>query len=127
MKRFLILAACLMTSLSTFAQTEPQIKGEVTVHETDNKGKHFSYVIVNEGEETLEGGTYRIYLKVNKKYISFDRTTSDLEPGQAIRYESNEIFMKDEKTEELNYLLELTTRKPKKRHTLEEGLVKWDN
>ncbi|MBS9524145.1 hypothetical protein KIH41_02025 [Litoribacter ruber] len=126
MKKLMTALACLMMSLSAFGQTELPVKGEVTVHETDNKGKHFSYILVNEGEETLEGGSYRVYLKVNKKYISFDRVTSDLEPGQAIRYESNEIFMKDEKTEELNYLLELTTKKPKKRHTLAEGLVTWD-
>jgi uncharacterized cupredoxin-like copper-binding protein len=105
------------------AQSEMNITGEVTVHETENDGKHFSYVIVNEGDEKIEGGTYRIYLKVNKKYISFDRNTSDLEPGKAVRYESNRVFHKDPKVEELKYSLELTQKKSKKRKTLQEGVV----
>jgi len=105
------------------AQIDANITGAVTVHETENDGKHFSYVIVNEGDETIEGGTYRIYLKVNKKYISFDRNTSDLEPGKAVRYESNRVYHKDPKVEELKYSLELTQKKPKKRKTLQEGTV----
>jgi len=104
------------------AQNDEPITGEVMVHETEKGGKHFSYVIVNAGDETIEAGTYRIYLKVNKKYISFDRNTSDLEPGKAVRYESNRVYYKDPKTDELKYSLELTRKKSKKR-TLQEGAV----
>lgn len=105
------------------AQTQTPITGKVTVHETDNKGKYFSYIIANEGDEVLEGGTYRIYLRVNKKDISFDRKTSDLEPGKAIKYESNRVFRKNAKVSQLNYSLELTQKKSKKRKKLQEGVV----
>ncbi|KEO72987.1 hypothetical protein [Anditalea andensis] len=124
MKKISIIT-CLLLFTAGFAsaQNELNITGKVTVHETDNDGKHFSYVIVNEGEETIEGGTYRVYLKVNKKYISFDRNTSDLEPGKAVRYESNRVYHKDPKTDELKYTLELTQKKPKNRKKLEEGTI----
>jgi len=123
MRRLSIMMILLFFAGFAQAQSDEPITGEVIVHETENAGKHFSYVIVNEGEETIEGGTYRIYLKVNKKYISFDRNTSDLEPGKAVRYESNRVFHKSPKTDELKYSLELTQKKPKKRKTLQEGVV----
>jgi uncharacterized cupredoxin-like copper-binding protein len=123
MKKLLTLSLLLLLASFCFAQDDFEVKGEVTVHETENNGKYFSYVIVNQGEEVLEGGTYRVFLKVNKKNISFDRNTSDLKPGEAVRYESNHIFTKDDKTQELDYVLELVTQKPRRRHQLEEGTV----
>ncbi|HSJ68824.1 MAG TPA: hypothetical protein VK921_14165 [Anditalea sp.] len=124
MRKLFILTFLLLISAGLAnAQDDLNIKGEVMVHETDNAGKYFSYVIENEGDETIEGGTYRIYLKVNKKYISFDRNTSDLEPGKAVRYESNRVYHKDPKVDELKYSLELTHKKSKKRKTLKEGIV----
>jgi len=122
MKRLSTLFVLFLFAGFAYAQSDLPITGEVMVHETENAGKHFSYVIVNEGDETIEGGTYRIYLKVNNKYISFDRNTSDLEPGKAVRYESNRVFRKTPKTDELKYSLELTRKKSKKR-TLQEGTV----
>jgi len=113
----------ILTAGVVHAQSDNNIVGEVMVHVTEKGGKHFSYVIENTGEEIIEGGTYRIYLKVNKKDISFDRNTSDLKPGKAIRYESNRVFYKSPKEDELQYSLELTQKKSKKRKTLKEGVV----
>ena len=123
MRKISIIAVLLLFAGFAQAQSETDINGKVTVHDSENSGKYFSYVIVNEGTEVIEGGTYRIYLRVNKKNISFDRNTSDLLPGKAIRYESNQVFHKGAKSKDLKYSLEMTTKKPKRKHTLDEGIV----
>lgn len=123
MKRLSLLTILLLLAGFVRAQSDEPISGEVMVHDTENDGKYFSYVILNEGDEVIEGGTYRIYLRVNKKDISFDRKTTDLEPGKAIKYESNRVFRKNPKVSELKYSLELTQKTSKKRRKLQEGVV----
>jgi len=123
MRKLLFAALLILASNSAFSQEAMEMSGQVMVHETQDEGRYFSYIITNEGDKPILGGTYRVFLKVNKKNISFDRNTSNLSPGETIRYTSNHLFLKDEKPQELNFVLELVTQKPRKRLQLEEGKV----
>ncbi|MEX2512118.1 MAG: hypothetical protein WD398_04365 [Cyclobacteriaceae bacterium] len=65
---------------------------EVIFKEGDSGYKYFSYVITNVGKATAPAESYRVFLKVNGKMISFDYKTSALEPEKSIMYTSQERF-----------------------------------
>ena len=78
----------------------------VIENRTSMNGIHYYYEIKNSGETVVPGGSYKLFFRVNGKKVSFDKATSDILPGQTIRYRSTKTFyQKGDK--DLNYSLEI--------------------
>jgi len=80
----------------------------VTVIEkrTEYNGVYFHYEIKNNGNTTIPAKGYKVFLKVNGKTISFDKATSELKPGQTVRYRSQKTFYEKDHGF-LDYVLEI--------------------
>lgn len=73
---------------------------------TEYNGIYYHYEIKNIGNTTIAAKSYKVFLKVNGKTVSYDRATSELKPGQTLKYKSQKTFYKKDK-EFLNYSLEI--------------------
>lgn len=103
--------ALLGTSLF-FGSLNETKKSDIEAHRvienrTSMNGIYYSYEIKNSGETTISGGRYKVFLKVNGKKVSFDRATSDIKPGEIIRYRSQKTFYQ-KGDNKLDYSLEIT-------------------
>ncbi|MEQ8547504.1 MAG: hypothetical protein RIC03_06320 [Cyclobacteriaceae bacterium] len=78
----------------------------VTEKRTEDHGIYYHYEIKNTGNTIIPAKSYKVFLKVNGKTISLDRATSELKPGQIMKYESQKTFYKKD-DEFLNYSLEI--------------------
>jgi hypothetical protein len=78
----------------------------VTEKRTEYNGIYYHYEIKNTGNTIIPAKSYKVCLKVNGKTISFDKATSELKPGQTLKYESQKTFYKKD-NEFLNYSLEI--------------------
>ena len=58
------------------------------------------------GITIIPAKSYKVFLKINGETISFDKSTSELKPGQTLKYESQKTFYKKD-FEFLNYSLEI--------------------
>jgi hypothetical protein len=90
--------------------TEPKISDikalKVIEKRTEYNGIYYHYEINNVGNTTIQSKSYKAYLKVNEKTISFDKATSELKPGQTLKYKSQKTFYKKD-NDFLNYVLEI--------------------
>ena len=73
---------------------------------TEYNGIYYHYEIKNNGNTIIPAKSYKVFLKVNGKIVSFDKSTSELKPGQTLKYESQKTFYKKD-YELLNYSLEI--------------------
>ena len=73
---------------------------------TEYNGIYYHYEIKNTGNTIIPAKSYKVFLKINGKTISFDKSTSELKPGQTLKYESQKTFYKKD-FEYLNYSLEI--------------------
>ena len=64
----------------------------VIEHRTSMDGIYYFYEIINSGETTIDGGSYEVFFKVNGRKVSFDKATSEIKPGETIRYRSQKTF-----------------------------------
>jgi len=78
----------------------------VTEKRTEYNGIYYHYEIKNTGNSIIPAKSYKVFLKVNGQTISFDKATSELKPGQVLKYESQKTFYKKD-NEFLNYSLEI--------------------
>lgn len=69
-------------------------------------GIYFSYEIKNVGETSIPAKSYKVFFKVDGKVVSFDKATSEIQPGQVISYDSTKVFYKKKK-DGLDYSLEI--------------------
>lgn len=79
----------------------------VIENRTSMGGIYYSYEVKNSGETTIAGGNYTVFFKVNGKKVSFDKATSDIQPGEIIRYRSQKTFYQ-KGDQKLDYSLEIT-------------------
>ena len=82
---------------------------KVTEKRTEYNGIYYHYEIKNTGNTIIPAKSYKVFLKVpvlNGKTISFDKATSELKPGQTLKYESQKTFYKKD-NKFLNYSLEI--------------------
>ncbi len=79
----------------------------VIENKTEYNGVYYYYEIKNSGDIVIPAGSYTVYFSVNGKKISFDKATSEIQPGQVIRYKSTRTFYWSEKLTTLNYSLEI--------------------
>ena len=92
-------------SLNNFKNSDLEAL-RVIENRTSMNGIHYYYEIKNSGETVVPGGSYKLFFRVNGKKVSFDKATSDILPGQTIRYRSTKTFyQKGDK--DLNYSLEI--------------------
>ena len=69
-------------------------------------GIYYHYEIKNNGNTIIPAKSFKVFFIVNGKIISFDESTSELKPGQTIKYDSQKTFYhKNYKL--LNYSLEI--------------------
>ena len=73
---------------------------------TEFNGIYYSYEIKNVGETSIPANSYQVFFKVDGKVVSFDKGTSEIQPGQVISYESQKVFYKKKK-DALDYSLEI--------------------
>ena len=79
---------------------------KVIENRTEYNGIYYHYEIKNTGNTTIPAKSYKVFFKVNGETISFDKSTSELKPGQTVKYESQKTYyMKDYKS--LDYALEI--------------------
>jgi archaellum component FlaG (FlaF/FlaG flagellin family) len=69
-------------------------------------GIYYSYEIKNVGETSIPANSYQVFFKVDGKVVSFDKGTSEIQPGQVISYESQKVFYKKKK-DGIDYSLEI--------------------
>ena len=69
-------------------------------------GIYYSYEIKNVGETSIPANSYKVFFKVDGKVVSFDKATSEIQPGQVISYESQKVFYKKNK-DGFDYSLEI--------------------
>lgn len=69
-------------------------------------GIYYSYEIKNVGETSIPANSYKVFFKVDGKVVSFDKATSEIQPGQVISYESQKVFYKKKKFG-IDYSLEI--------------------
>lgn len=93
-----------------YSFSEPKITDiqavKVTEKRTEFNGVYYHYEIKNNGNTTIPAKSYKVFLKVNGKTISFDKATSELKPGQTLKYVSQKTFYEKD-NEFLNYVLEI--------------------
>ena len=73
---------------------------------TEYNGIYYHYEIKNTGNTIIPAKSYQVFFKINGTPVSFDRSTSELKPGQTLKYESGKIFYRKD-DELLNYSLEV--------------------
>jgi plastocyanin/YHS domain-containing protein len=92
---------------TTFYSKTTDIKAlNVTEKRTEYDGIYYHYEIKNTGNTIIPANSYSVFLKVNGKTISFDKATSELKPGQTLKYKSEKTFYKKDH-DVLNYALEI--------------------
>ena len=97
----------------------------VTENRTSMNGIYYSYEIKNIGEKVISGGSYKLFFKVNGKKVSFDKATSDILPGQTIRYTSKKTFYQKGDMD-LNYSLEIKFEDSAKENNILTGQSVFD-
>lgn len=95
----------------------------VTEKRTEHNGVYYQYEIKNTGNTIIPAKSYKVFLKVNGKTISFDKATCELKPGQIIKYESQKIFYKKD-NEFLNHSLEIKMKDSNIENNILKGLSK---
>jgi hypothetical protein len=73
---------------------------------TERNGIYYHYIIKNAGNTIIPAESYQVFLKINGETVSFDKSTTTLQPGQTINYESQKTFYIKE-NEILDYILEV--------------------
>ena len=102
---FLLIGMNLLFNNSVIETKNTDIKAmKVIEKRTEYNGIYYHYEIKNNGNTIIPAKSYKVFLRVNGKIISFDESTSELKPGQAIKYESQKTFYKKD-YELLNYSL----------------------
>ncbi|MEX2569140.1 MAG: hypothetical protein WD431_24565 [Cyclobacteriaceae bacterium] len=96
---------------------------QVIFKEGDSGFKYFSYVITNVGKAKAPAESYRVFLKVNGKMISFDYKTAELEPGKSILYTSKERFDPDDPGKKLKFRLIIHTTDGDKDNNQKKGEI----
>jgi hypothetical protein len=92
----------------------------VIENRTEYNGIYYSYEIKNIGESTIPSKSYKVFFKVNGKTVSFDKSASEVKPGQTIVYHSHKTFYMD-KTDNLGYSLEIKFKDSKLEDNIIEG------
>ena len=104
---FLLIGINLLFNNSVIAPKITDIKAmKVIEKRTEYDGIYYHYEIKNTGNTIIPAKSYKVFLKVNGKIISFDKSTSELKPGETLKYESQKTFYKKD-YELLNYSLEI--------------------
>ena len=122
--KFLIV--CFLGFSPLFAQEEVPYDleaVEVMLDDEVNGYRIFKYAIRNNGPETAPAGTYRVFLKVNGKMISFDTKTSAIETGKSLIYTSGEKFLANQPGKKLKYRLIISTKDSKKSNNKLKGEI----
>ena len=96
---------------------------QVLLKEGDSGYKYFSYVVKNVGKTTAPAESYKVFLKVNGKLISFDNKTSALEPGKTMMYTSKERFDPNNPGKKLKYQLIINTKDQNKENNRKKGEI----
>ncbi len=95
----------------------------VTEKRTEYNGIYYHYEIKNTGNTIIPAKSYKVFLKVNGQTISFDKATSELKPGQVLKYESQKTFYKKD-NEFLNYSLEIKMKDSNTENNILKGQSK---
>ena len=104
---FLLIGINLLFNNSVIAPKITDIKAmKVIEKRTEYDGIYYHYEIKNTGNTIIPAKSYKVFLKVNGKIISSDKSTSELKPGETLKYESQKTFYKKD-YELLNYSLEI--------------------
>ncbi|WP_339905987.1 hypothetical protein [uncultured Cyclobacterium sp.] len=122
--KFLIV--CFIATSPLFAQDEIPYDleaVEVMLDAEVNGYRSFKYAIKNNGPEAAPAGSYRVFLKVNGKMISFDTKTSTIDAGKSIIYSSGEKFRANQPGKKLKYRLIINTKDNKKSNNKLKGEI----
>jgi len=122
--KFLII--CLFACSPLLAQEENDydlIAAEVVLAAEENGYRSFKYAIKNNGPDNAPAGSYRVFLKVNGKMISFDTKTSAMEAGKSLVYTSGEKFLANQPGKKLKYRLIISTKDRNKRNNKLKGEI----
>jgi hypothetical protein len=121
-----LLIICLFACSPLFAQEENDfdlVAAEVVLDAEENGYRSFKYAIKNNGPDTAPAGSYRVFLKVNGKMISFDTKTSAMEAGKSVVYTSGEKFLANQPGKKLKYRLIISTKDRNKRNNKLKGEI----
>lgn len=128
MKLFSLAVLGISLSLASFDEAKNSDLEALRVIEkrTSMNGIYYDYEIKNSGETVIPGGSYKLFFKVNGKKISFDKATSDIKPGQTIKYRSQKTFYQ-KNDENLNYSLEIQYNDSDMANNILAGQSKFDS
>ena len=121
-----LLMICLFACSPLFAQQENSydlFAAEVVLTAEENGYRSFKYAIKNNGPDIAPAGSYRVFLKVNGKMISFDTKTSSIEAGKSIVYTSGEKFLANQYGKKLKYRLIIATKDRNKKNNKLKGEI----
>jgi len=96
---------------------------EVMLDAEVNGYRSFKYAIKNNGPDAAPAGSYRVFLKVNGKMISYDTKTSAMKAGQSLVYSSGEKFRANQPGKKLKYRLIINTKDANKNNNKLKGEI----
>jgi hypothetical protein len=90
---------------------------------TEFNGIYYHYEIKNTGNTVIPAKSYKVFFTINGTTVGFDKSTSELKPGQTLKYESGKTFYgKDD--ELLNYSLEVQFKDSNLKNNILKGQSK---
>ena len=109
------------------AIVEPKITDikamKVIEKRTEYNGIYYHYEIKNTGNTVIPAKSYQVFFTINGKTISFDKSTSELKPGQTLKYESEKTFYRKD-DELLKYSLEVQFKDSNLKNNILKGQSK---
>ena len=90
---------------------------------TEYNGIYYHYEIKNTGNTVIPAKSYQVFFTINGKTISFDKSTSELKPGQTLKYESEKTFYRKD-DELLKYSLEVQFKDSNLKNNILKGQSK---